>query len=390
MEVKYLSGLDEASVFPEQMFVVSSENEVLTLMSVDGNKQDYIDMMSAYGSVNFGHCNSDIAPYEGLDSDIAACFYPKEAYSFSKWICNKVFEDTPAKVLFQVGGSFAVSSAISISQRKKPGKILAVAGAFHGLGTDALAVTDTQKEIALQNTISNRSFRANVDFIEPGEFPKNIEEYSCFIFEPIQGANGYVPLDRAWLNDICQMAKSANVVVIADEVQAGFYRHGHLSVAKYNDLHVDIYLFSKSLTNGQFPLSAVVYRESIVPKETLSLAHTFQTSAIGVRAAHMVSRFIDSNDIDKYCNTIESYLLTCSDELKKVESIKDIHVCKTTLSFDIGERSSQLVKSCFENNVLIFSGGKYGTRVRIAPPLTISEETLETTLEKIVKIVKEL
>jgi acetylornithine/succinyldiaminopimelate/putrescine aminotransferase len=102
------------------------------------------------------------------------------------------------------------------------------------------------------------------------------------------------------------------------------------------------------------------------------------------------SRFIDSNDIDKYCNTIESYLLTCSDELKKVESIKDIHVCKTTLSFDIGERSSQLVKSCFENNVLIFSGGKYGTRVRIAPPLTISEETLETTLEKIVKIVKEL
>ena len=351
---------------------MSADNATL-LIAKDGRKKVMQDMMSSYGAVNFGHCNRNILDCVRSDIDIAACFYPEEAYLYSDWICQQLGVDDH-KVLFQVGGSFAVSTALSMSLNDRPGKIVALKGSFHGLGLDSLCVTDIHKGYAIQRNDWVDLLKPFVEHVSPGDHIR-WKDVSAFIFEPIQGANGYIPVDEEWLVRTVSDAKRAGVVVIADEIQSGYYRHGVLSPSCSMGLAPDIYLFSKSMTNGSFPMSAVVYSNHLTPlgrPSKIYLSHTFQTSAIGISAAFAVSKFIDDGFDRDNLREIEVVMKCVASELKQMNHVKDIYVTGPTLSFgiDSSEVIRRILSLCFHRNVLCFSGGKTGNRIRFAPPVT--------------------
>ncbi|WP_397331101.1 aminotransferase class III-fold pyridoxal phosphate-dependent enzyme [Paenibacillus sp. JSM ZJ436] len=388
-----LSNFDEKSIYGKNLTLVTAHNETLVLRDEHGDLRTYVDMMSAYGSCNFGHCNSQIVPFEAYPADIAACFYPEEAKDFSEWLTGKL-KLPEHEVLYQVGGSAAVSAAISIAQRIKQGKVAYLSGSFHGLGLDALSITNTHKTHALQYTgLLNALAPYGVEIPFGHEVYINWSDISCFVFEPIQGANGYIPLDRQWLNRLIDAAQEHGVVVIADEIQCGYYRHGSLSMAQQLELQPDIHLFSKSMTNGLYPFSAVVYPKAYAEQiqEDLFLAHTFQTSALGCYASMSVARFIDANNIEERCRIVEEFLLNFGRQVSRFEQVKKLYVTGPTLSFEMeGIRGKQLVQACMEKGILIFTGGAKGERVRIAPPVTITPEMLEHSLSEILDSIQSL
>lgn len=374
-----LSPLNESSVYGRQLELVSALNATVTLKDKQGREKPYLDFMSAYGSVNFGHRNPEIQPYRDYQADIAACFYPVEAEEFSSWICKRLnYPDH--QLLFQVGGSFAVSTAIALAYRMRPGKIVAIKGAFHGLGVDSLGITVAQKDIAIQNTNMLGSMEHQFTHIEPGEIPQQWDDISCIIYEPIQGANGYIPLEIEWLQELELAAKRHGVLMISDEIQCGYYRHGSLSPSRHHGLNPDILLFSKSMTNGLFPFSAVIYPKYFDEQlqMPIALAHTFQTSALGCYAANAVKNYLDSHDVNQDIQRISGHFLDqVISYLKENNQVKNIHLTGPTLSFElISHRSKELVHRCVDQGVLIFSGGVSGERVRIAPPLTTPMEQL--------------
>ncbi|MBL4691092.1 MAG: aminotransferase class III-fold pyridoxal phosphate-dependent enzyme, partial [Rhodospirillales bacterium] len=215
-----LSDLDESRAFGEHWTCSRALNASLTLSHDDGTTEDFTDLCSSYGAVNFGHCNEDIRLPAHPKADLVAGIYPPEAEKFARWLTNAL-DVVDFKVLFQVGGSFAVSTALSLALRNRPGKILAIVGGFHGLGLDALSATTSQRSMALHETPIRQSLASFVDVLKPGETDINWSAISCLIFEPIQGARGYVPLDAHWLRELCAQAKAAGVTVIADEIQCG-------------------------------------------------------------------------------------------------------------------------------------------------------------------------
>ena len=183
-----LSGIGEGSVYGQQLEVVEASNETLLLRHSDGRVREYIDLLSAYGAVNFGHCNPEINPFRHFSSDIAACFYPPEAATFCAWIVRYLnLQDY--EVLFQVGGSMAVTAALSIAQQKKAGKIAYLKGSFHGLGIDALSITNVHREYALQSAllgITDESKFLCLDYSsDVAPPPEEIawDEVSCLIIE---------------------------------------------------------------------------------------------------------------------------------------------------------------------------------------------------------------
>jgi 4-aminobutyrate aminotransferase-like enzyme len=384
-----LSCFDEKAVYGADYTLVGARNEKLLLEDRDGRTREFTDLMSAYGACNFGHCNSAIMPFRDYQADIAACFYPKEAKLYSEWLLAKL-SAPDYEVLFQVGGSFAVSTALSIARRFRAGKIVHVAGSFHGLGLDSLGVTSTHKHLALQHTDLIGSIQQQCVELEPNDRLSSLgiswEDVSCFIYEPVQGANGYVPLPEGWLSDTITEAKRAGVVVIADEIQSGYFRHGHLSVASSLGLHTDIYLFSKSMTNGLFPFSAVVYGKKIkdaIPGD-LYLAHTFQTSAMGCYAAMSVADYIDAHDVPGLCGSVERIMQQFAEELRQQPNVTGIYVTGPTLSFEVLDRKGrEVVRECLRSGVITFTGGPEGQRIRVAPPLTIPEESLKEALRVI-------
>ena len=377
-----LSDLDESRAFEENWTCSRALNASLTLSHDDGTTEDFIDLCSSYGVVNFGHCNEDIRLPAHPGADLVAGIYPPEAEKFARWLTNAL-DVSDFKVLFQVGGSFAVSTALSLALRNRPGKILAIEGGFHGLGLDALSATTSQRSMALYETPIRQSLASFVKVLKPGEVDIDWSAISCLIFEPIQGARGYVPLDAGWLRELCAEAKAAGVIVIADEIQCGFYRFGDFSVARGMGLNPDVLLFSKSMTNGLFPFSAVVYRQTLEAAigDGVVLAHTFQTSAIGCYAACAVADYIDTHDVEADCLRVAGPLADAANRITENNWALDIHQIGPSLSFRPLMNAGDLVKECFSDRVLILGGGMEGERIRIAPPLTIASDDLRDALK---------
>ncbi len=377
-----LSDLDESRALGEHWTCSRALNANLTLSRGDGSTEEFTDLCSSYGAVNFGHCNEDIHLPAQPSCDLVAGIYPPEAERFARWLTNTL-DLNDFRVLFQVGGSFAVSAALSLALRNRPGKILAIEGGFHGLGLDALSATTAQRSMALHETPLRQALTSFVEVLRPGEMGVDWSGISCLIFEPIQGARGYVPLDADWLRELCAQAKTAGVVVIADEIQCGFYRFGDFSVSRNMGLKADVLLFSKSMTNGLYPFSAVVYRHTLEAAigEGVVLAHTFQTSAMGCYAACAVADYLDSHDVEADCRRIAEPLADAAERITENNWAQDIYQIGPALSFRPMMNAGDLVKQCFANRVLILGGGMAGERIRIAPPLTIGTEDLRRALE---------
>ncbi len=377
-----LSDLDESRAFGERWTCSRASNASLTLSRGEGTTEEFTDLSSCYGAVNFGHCNQDIRLPAHPSSDLVAGIYPPEAERFARWLTD-VLGVSDFKVLLQLGGSFAVSAALALAQRRRPGKILAIEGGFHGLGLDALSVTTAQRSFALQETPLRQSLDSFVAVLAPGETGIDWSDVSCLIFEPIQGARGFVPLDADWLQELCAQAQIAGITVIADEIQCGYYRFGDFSVARKWGLNPDVLLFSKSMTNGLYPFSAVVYRQTLEVGigGGVVLAHTFQTSALGCFAACAVADYIDSRDVKADCRRVAAPLAEAAARIEQSGRARDIYQLGPSLSFRPATHAGDLVKECFADRVLILGGGIDGERIRIAPPLTIETEVLRRALE---------
>lgn len=385
-QARRVSPLDESGLLSDRYTLANADNATLVLHDGSGNERVCTDLMAAYASVNFGHRNPDIDRALSGGSDLAALFSPAEAESVAEWLCSVVSDSASRRVLYQVGGSFAVSTALALARRRRPGRILAIEGAFHGLGQDALAATTVHRDLALQETGLSGLLQGQMGHLTPGTLPDNWDDVSALIYEPVQGANGYVPLDRSWLAVLESSARAAGVTVIADEIQCGFHRHGPLSVSAEAGLDPDIVLFGKSLTNGMYPLSAVVYRRSLEQGAAapVYLSHTFQTGALGFAAAAHVAHYLATADVTGMCERVGSLLSAAAARWSADGLVRDVHVTGPTLSFAPAAVSGRdVVRAAFRRNVLIFTGGAEGERIRIAPPLTIPQAQLAAALDAV-------
>ncbi|MCB7135712.1 aminotransferase class III-fold pyridoxal phosphate-dependent enzyme [Cellulosimicrobium marinum] len=378
-----LSVLDESPSFGDGLTLVSADNASVVLRTPDQDELVVTDLMSSYASTNFGHGNPEIATASTTSSDLVAPFRTSAAEDVAHWLCARLDESRDRRVLFQIGGSFAVATAVSLARRHRPGKVVVVTGAFHGLGVDTGAFSSVQREYALQDTGFQSLVAHEVVRLDPGVVPTDWSDVSCFLYEPVQGASGYVPLDREWLRAVSTAARTAGVVLIADEIQSGYFRHGHLSLSAAWGLDPDVVLFAKSLTNGMYPLSAVVYDASIEERHAgPRLAHTFQTGTLGPAAALQVARFVDSHDVEAMCRRVATSLRLVARVLEDEGRAAEIHVPGPSLSFrPVGRTGQEVARRALELGVLVFPGGARGERVRVAPPLTIPDDQLRAGLD---------
>jgi acetylornithine/succinyldiaminopimelate/putrescine aminotransferase len=355
--------------------VLAALNATVRLRGPSRHVFSFTDLTSAHGAVNFGHMNPAIDPFATRVSDLVSSIYPPSAASYAQWLLKNLALSTHT-VLYQAGEGVTVSAAIAMAQRIRPGKVLAVDGSVHSGLSHGLEAGREKLTLDVRNSES-------VAWLTPGSEFSAWDDVSCLLYEPIQGACGNVPLPLPWLRGLSQSAQSAGVAVIADEIQSGFYRFGKLSLASSEYLRPDFYLFGNSMTNGIYPLFAIVAPKAIedaFPAEIDGWKPTFQTASLGIQAAESVARFIDSNDIEAQVTQIHSTLSQASERLAANPRLSAFHLAGPTLSLEVRSgRAAQLVQACEERCVLV-SAGSRGRRVRVAPPITIPPDQLAHAL----------
>ncbi|WP_111684237.1 ornithine--oxo-acid transaminase [Winogradskyella tangerina] len=265
--------------------VVLSKGEGVYVWDVEGKK--YYDFLSAYSSLNQGHCHPKIVNAMTEQAQrltlTSRAFYNDMLGRYEKYATQYFKFD---KMLPMNSGAEAVETALKLCRKwayevkgidLNKAEIVVCKNNFHGRTTTIISFSN--------DPIARKNFGPYTDGFIKVEYD-NLKELEAvlstnpniagFMVEPIQGEAGvYVPSEN-YLIEAKALCEKYNVLFIADEVQTGIARTGRLLATCGNcscpnkdcsdtpDVKPDILVLGKALSGGLYPVSAVMASNEIM------------------------------------------------------------------------------------------------------------------------------
>lgn len=414
---QYNTLIDETTIYDPLALVTKAKGSQIW---IKGQREPYLDLLMSYSSTNFGHTNNEILKYvktaaEKVDNIIA--FNSTAKVELSKKLVELLPFAGNKVPYFPIGGAKAVCAAIKLAKAyTKKDTIIAFSGAFHGYSYAAMSVTDNRY-------VDKSQFGTHLGKVKLFPFPhrikknaietaKNIlisiEDYldtnykkvAGIIFEPIQGASGFIIPPDNFLPELINIAKKYHIVTICDEIQTGVCRTGTFYYINRLRLDPDIVLLSKSLAGGYYPLSVVLANRELY--EAVNIKHpgfdsTFGTNLFGIEVANNVISYIKENNIPELVNKTGEYFLSEFKQLvNNFEFIKDLDSIGMAFGYRVeakskkvkesAELASKIKKAAFENHLIIQTAGVNGDYMKLAPNFFITKEEIQLVMQKLNKV----
>jgi acetylornithine/N-succinyldiaminopimelate aminotransferase len=89
-----------------------------------------------------------------------------------------------------------------------------------------------------------------------------IDKTVAVMLEPVQGEGGVIPCDDSFMRELRQLTQENNLLLIVDEVQAGFGRTGTLFAYQHYGIEPDIMTLGKGIGGG-VPLAALLCTDDV-------------------------------------------------------------------------------------------------------------------------------
>ncbi|TCK33794.1 diaminobutyrate aminotransferase [Paraburkholderia sp. BL8N3] len=221
-----------------------------------------------------------------------------------------------------------------------------------------------------------------------------IAKPAAIIVEAVQGEGGCIPASVEWLRALRALTHKHDVPLIVDEVQTGLGRTGKMFAIDHAGIIPDAMVLSKMLGGG-YPLAVVVYNRELDTWKSGMHAGTFRGNQIGMVAGSSAIRVIERDNIPY---RVEKQGALFVDGLKRIASrhasIGDVRGRGLMIGVEItapgtearpgapdGTLARAIKLACFENGLIVETGGRDGAVLRFLPPLIISETEIGEALE---------
>lgn len=245
--------------------VVIAEADGTLVHDIDGNS--YIDCLSAYSAVNFGHQNARLLKVAERQLHrltlTSRAFYSEPFGPFAEALATMCGKDM---ILPMNTGAEAVETAIKAARKwgyeakgvpEGRANIVVMTGNFHGRTTTIISFSNDE-DARRSYAPYTPGFRA-VPFGDLAALEAAIDGDTVgVLFEPIQGEAGVIVPPEGFLRGVREITARRNVLMIADEIQAGLGRAGETFACDREGVVPDVYILGKALGGGIVPLSAVV------------------------------------------------------------------------------------------------------------------------------------
>jgi taurine--2-oxoglutarate transaminase len=253
------------------------------LFTPDG--QRILDFNSQLMSVNIGH--GDRRVVDAITEQALKLQYVQPAFATEPRarLGQKLAEILPGdmdKVFFTLGGAEAIENAIKIARHYSGRyKVLARYRAYHGATLGAMTLTgdprrwanepglvgvvrypDTHRWGEKEPRPVEESLRGLEDVIMY-EGPHTI---AAVFLETIVGTNGILIPPEGYIAGVREICDRYGILMVADEVMAGFGRTGRWFAIDHWDVTPDLMTMAKGLTSSYLPLGAVAMRHHIAEK----------------------------------------------------------------------------------------------------------------------------
>jgi len=234
----------------------------------DQNGKRYLDFLQGWAVNCLGHCNPGIvnALHQQAQKLInpSPAFYNEPMIRLSDLLTESSCFD---KVFFANSGAEANEGAIKLArkwgqlQKKGAYEIITFDHSFHGR---TLATMSASGKPGWDTMFAPQvSGFPKAELNDINSVKKCITDKSVAVMlEPVQGEGGVIPCDDQFMRDLRQLTKEHNLLLIVDEVQAGFGRTGKLFAYQNYGIEPDIMTLGKGIGGG-VPLAALLCRDEV-------------------------------------------------------------------------------------------------------------------------------
>lgn len=392
---------------------------------VDGN--EFIDFNSGLVCLNVGHSHPKVVAAIKKQCD-RFLHYSNTDFYYDEVIdlAGKLAEITPGdfnkKVYFGNSGAEAIEAAVKLAKwHSRRQLFIAFISAFHGRTIGALSFTaskPTQRRyfFPLMPGVTHVPypycyrcpFKLTypechywcVDFIDEYVLQKYVppEDTAAILYEPIQGEGGYVVPPPEYPKRLKKLADKYGLLFIDDEVQTGMGRTGKWFAIEHWDVEPDIICSAKGLASGM-PLGAVIAKAKVMDWVGGSHASTFGGNPLSCAAALAVIDTIKEEKLLENATKQGAYIMKRLEELKaRSEIVGDVRGKGLMIGLEIvedkkskkpaPEKVKEIMIRSWKRGVAVITCGT--STIRIAPPLVITRELVDSALDIIEDTVKEV
>ena len=261
-------------------------------------------------------------------------------------------------------------------------RIIAFNNSFHGRTSAAVAATDNEKINGPINKQQKVTFLP-LNAIE--SFKTEIEKGDVcgVIIEAIQGVGGLDEPTTAFYQSIAKLCKENGVVLIADEVQAGYGRSGKFFGFQHHNIAPDIISIAKGMGNG-FPVGGILLHDSIEAKYGM-LGTTFGGNHLACAASLAVLEVIEKDNLIDNAAKLGEYFIKKAAEIPQIKKVKGRGLM-LGLEFDF--EVSELRKKLIYNQHMFTGGANNKNLLRILPALNITEKEIDLFFDALKKELK--
>ncbi|NBW97968.1 ornithine--oxo-acid transaminase [bacterium] len=374
--------------------LVLRKGHAAEVVDVDGNR--YLDFLSCYSALNFGHQHPVLvkALLDQLEK-LAVCsraFYAEEFGYFSEELAKFTGLEM---VLAMNSGAEACETAIKIARKwgyeKKrvahdQANIICFENNFHGR-TVTIVSFSTDPDYRDGFGPFTPGFKI-VPFNDPQAVENVIDKNTVGVFiEPIQAEAGILIPDAGYLKKLRNICDRNNILLMVDEIQTGLGRTGSDFCFQHDGIQPDLLILGKSLGGGLLPISAVVGNKSVMevirPGQHGS---TFGGNPLACAVARAALKVLREEGLSQRASHLGKKVL---ERLSNVPSsiIREVRGQGLLIGIELKESAGGARKYCealAKRGVLCKETHQHV--IRVAPPLNIPEAALDQGITQIISV----
>lgn len=399
---------------PYPLVVDSAKGSIIR--DVDG--KEYIDFVAGIAVMNAGYSNPSVnAAISAQLEKITHCAYGDFFAEPPVKLADKLRELSGySKVFYCNSGTEAVEAAIKLASWKTKRKsFISFYNAFHGRTLGSLSLTCSkvrQKEhFPSIHTVHSHyayCYRCPLKLEYPScgvECAKEIEnvvfrrelspEDTAAVFvEPIQGEGGYIVPPVEFHKEIRKICTDNDVILVADEVQAGCFRTGPFLAMENFGIKAEISCLAKALGAG-LPLGVMLADSELMDWPPGVHSNTFGGNLLASAASLASLEFLEKENIGNRVKELGLYIMQRLEEFQEnfpfIGDVRGlglmigIEIVKDDRSIDPIKRD-KILREAFKERIVLLPCGD--SVIRFSPPLIITDEEVDLGFERFEKALK--
>lgn len=390
----------------------------------DVNGKAYLDFTSGIGVTSTGHCHPTVV--EAARAQVGKVIhaqYTTVTHPPMLELTDRLVEKMPAEidaVAFSNSGSEAVEMALRLA-RQATGRadVIVFNGGFHGrtMAAASLTTSGTKVRSGFHPMMAGvvvapfpHAWRYGWSEQEATEFclreldhifktQSAPDDTAAMLIEPVQGEYGYYPANTAFMQGLAERCRQHGILLICDEIQAGYGRTGKFWSHQHFAVQPDIVITAKGLASG-FPLSAIAASEALMRRGAPgSQGGTYGANAVACAAALATLEVIEHEQL------VDNAAQRGQQLLEQLQALQRQHPLIATirgkglmLGMEIAEShlqpradiASRLAAACEQQGLLLLRCGIDGQIVRWLPPLVVSEADINEGVTRFERALQEV